>query len=56
MAEIICNFDDFNKYIGPRVRNVIQSMTKKPKKELYYKCQRCKKKKSELEAAHIKGS
>jgi len=55
MAEIICTIEDFHKYIGPRVRNVIQSMTKKRKLELNHICQDCKQTK-ELEAAHIKGN
>jgi|SRR3989344_6657823 len=54
MAEIICTIKDFHKYIGPRVRNMIQYITKKRKKELNYICQECKKSK-ELEAAHMKG-
>lgn len=53
MAKITCTIKDFHKYIGPRVRNVIQSMTKKRKKELNHICQICKQQK-ELEAAHIK--
>ena len=53
MAEITCTLKDFHKYIGPRVRNVIQSMTKKRKKELNHICQNCNQNK-ELEAAHIK--
>lgn len=55
MAEIICTVSDFHKYIGPRLRNVIQYMTKKRKKELNHICQECKENK-ELEAAHIKGN
>jgi len=55
MVEIICTFEEFHKYIGPRVRNVVQSITKKRKKELKSICQECKKVK-ELEAAHVKGS
>lgn len=54
MAEITCTIKDFHKYIGPRIRNQIQLMTKKRKKELNHICQKCKQKK-ELEAAHIKG-
>ncbi|MEM0473396.1 MAG: hypothetical protein QXF88_01590 [Candidatus Aenigmatarchaeota archaeon] len=51
MAELLCSISEFNKYIGPRIRNRIQSLTKKRKKELDYICQLCKKKK-EIEAAH----
>jgi len=54
MSEIICTKKDFHKYVGPRIRNVIQAMTKKIKKKLDYICQNCKEKK-ELEAAHIHG-
>ncbi len=55
MAEIICNTKEFHRYIGPRIRNVIQALTKKRKKEINYICQECKKH-SELEAAHIRGN
>ncbi len=55
MAELICSIKDYHKFIGPRVRNFIQSMTKKRKKELDSICQMCNKKK-ELEAAHIHGN
>lgn len=55
MAEIVCTSEDFHKYIGPRIRNVIQLMTKKRKEELNYICEECKQNK-ELEAAHIKGN
>ena len=54
MAEIICTTKDFHKYFGPRVRNLVQSITKKRKKELKNICQDCKQNK-ELEAAHLKG-
>lgn len=53
MAEIICTLEEYHKFIGPRIRNVIQSMTKKRKRELNHICQHCKKE-TELEAAHIK--
>ncbi|MBS3129028.1 hypothetical protein J4410_07850 [Candidatus Woesearchaeota archaeon] len=54
MAEIICTVNEFHKYIGPRIRNSIQYMTKRRKKELNHLCQICKEKR-ELEAAHVKG-
>jgi len=50
MAEIICTTKDFNKYLGPRIRNLIQAMTKKKKAELNHICQECKENK-ELEAS-----
>ena len=54
MVKIICSIDDYHKYIGPRIRNTIQAMTKKKKMELDHVCQHCKHK-TELEAAHIEG-
>ena len=54
MTKIRCSIKEFNRFLGPRIRNVIQSMTKKRKRGLGYICQTCKKKK-ELEAAHVKG-
>ncbi len=55
MAEITCTIEEFHKYIGPRIRNVIQSMTKKRKLELNHICQECNQIR-ELEAAHIRGN
>jgi uncharacterized membrane-anchored protein len=55
MAELTCTIEEFHKFIGPRIRNVIQSLTKERKKELNYICQGCNQRK-ELEAAHVKGS
>jgi len=55
MAEITCTIKDFHKYIGPMIRNIVQYMTKKRKKELNYICQECKEYR-ELEAAHISGN
>ncbi len=54
MAEMTCTIEEFHKFIGPRIRNSIQSLTKRKKKELGYICQMCDKKR-ELEAAHIRG-
>lgn len=51
MAELTCTIKEFHKFIGPKIRNSIQYLTKKRKKELGYICQRCRKR-SELEAAH----
>jgi len=55
MAELICTLKEFHKFIGPRIRNAIQTLTKKRKKELKHICQMCKETK-ELEAAHIIGN
>jgi len=54
MAEFIGSIEEFHKFIGPRIRNAIQYLTKKKKKELNSICQICGEK-CELEAAHIKG-
>jgi len=55
MAKIVCTVLEFHKYLGPRIRNIVQAMTKKRKKELNHICQECKQTK-ELEAAHVKGN
>lgn len=54
MTPLICSIEEYHKYIGPRIRNAIQAMTKKEKRRLSHICQHCKQK-AELEAAHIKG-
>ena len=56
-AKSYCEFsskEEFRKWIGPNIRNKIQSVTKSAKKRLGSICQECKEKK-ELEAAHING-
>ncbi len=45
---------EFIKFVGPRIRNVIQYKSKSMKKKLGSICQGCKKS-HELHAAHIKG-
>ncbi|GAI19219.1 unnamed protein product [marine sediment metagenome] len=54
MAELICAVKEFHKFIGPRIRNAIQYLTKRRKKELNHICEMCGKQ-GELEAAHVKG-
>ncbi len=54
MAEMTCTIEEFHKFIGPRIRNSVQSLTRRKKKELGYICQMCNRKR-ELDAAHIKG-
>jgi len=44
---------DFNKYIGPRLRNLVQQLTKKHKNEVKY-CEHCNTSKN-LESAHVHG-
>lgn len=51
MAKFIGTFDDLNKYIGPRLRNVVQQKTKKYKKDIGH-CEHCKKDGVTLDAAH----
>ena len=53
MAFFEGSFDEFNKYIGPFARNVIQQMTKNHKEGKV--CEMCHKSGVELEAAHIHG-
>ena len=55
MAELICTVDEFHRFIGPSIRNKIQYMTKRKKQELKHVCQRCGKKKTELDSAYIRG-
>tara|TARA_B100000575_G_C23076870_1_gene620320 strand:+ start:314 stop:1096 length:783 start_codon:yes stop_codon:yes gene_type:complete len=45
------NLADFNKYIGPRLRNIIPPLTKKYKKAIG-KCEHCSNSSIELQAAH----
>jgi len=54
MAKLICTYPEFHRFIGPRIRNSIQTLTKKRKKQFNHICQMCGEKK-ELEAAHIHG-
>lgn len=55
MATFIGTEKEFNDYIGPRVRNKIQTLTKKTKTKRGNVCQHCGKKVKELDAAHIHG-
>ena len=55
MATLECTIEEFHKFIGPKVRNDIQYLTKKRKRNLGYHCENCGKK-GELEAAHIGAS
>lgn len=55
ICEITCTFAAFHKFIGPRIRNVIQTMTKKRKNALHQICQQCHKTR-ELQAAHRHGN
>ena len=54
MAELTCTIREFHKFIGPCIRNRIQLLTKKRKRELNHICQACGQEK-ELEAAHVNG-
>jgi predicted RNA-binding Zn-ribbon protein involved in translation (DUF1610 family) len=55
VATLECTVEEFHKFIGPKVRNDIQYLTKKRKRSLGYRCENCGKKR-ELEAAHIGAS
>ena len=46
---------EFNRYIGPRVRNVVQLMTKSAKRAAGSACAHCGRTDVELEAAHVHG-
>ncbi len=56
MAQLSCTLDEFYSIIGPRIRNDVQSVTKKKKSEFGLVCQHCNNKVNELEAAHKHGS
>lgn len=46
---------EFNRYVGPRVRNVVQLMTKSAKRAADGACAHCGRTGVELEAAHVHG-
>lgn len=46
---------EFNRYIGPRVRNLVQLMTKSAKRAAGGACSHCGRTDVELEAAHVHG-
>jgi len=54
MASFVGTLDDFIKYISPRARNVVNSITRKYKKEIG-QCEQCKSHTVPLEAAHVTG-
>lgn len=54
MSKFKGTIKDYHKFIGPRIRNVVQSITKKAKKDAGNICEMCNKE-LELEAAHIHG-
>lgn len=53
-TQLICSIRQFHEFIGPKVRNDIQTLTKREKLRLRNICQDCGEQK-ELHAAHIKG-
>lgn len=54
-APLSCTVKQFHEFLGPKIRNDIQTLTKREKKRLNHICQHCGNK-EELEAAHIKGN
>lgn len=46
MAKTTCTIEEYNKFIGSRIRNRIQSITKKYKKDLNNICEHCGKKRN----------
>ena len=54
MASFIGSYEEFIKFIGPRTRNVVNSITRNHKREIS-KCEHCHKDNIELEAAHVHG-
>ena len=54
MAEFVGTIEEFNRYIGPRIRNVINVIAKSERKSRNGICEHCGAK-AELQSAHIKG-
>ena len=52
MAELSCTLEEFNRIIGPKIRNDVQYVTKKPKSKLGLVYEHCGNKAKELDAAH----
>lgn len=55
MATFIGTEKEFNDYVGPRVRNKNQTLTKKAKTARNNVCEHCGKTVGELDAAHVHG-
>ena len=54
MASFIGSYDEFVKFIGPRTRNVVNSISRRYKSEIN-KCEHCGKVNIHFDAAHVKG-
>ena len=54
MAKFVGTIEEFNRYIGPRIRNVVNIIAKKERMSRNGICEHCGKK-SELQSAHIRG-
>jgi 5-methylcytosine-specific restriction endonuclease McrA len=52
--QLTCTIREFHKFIEPKIRNDIQTLTKREKRKFNNICQDCGKQ-TELEAAHLKG-
>jgi hypothetical protein len=50
-----CSIAQFHSFLGPKVRNEVQLLTKRAKRDRNHLCEKCNKK-SELEAAHVRGN
>lgn len=55
MAQFIGTEKEFNTYIGPRMRNLVQSMSKGLKQKAGNVCERCGRTSPSLDAAHVHG-
>lgn len=55
MAIFVGTEEEFNTRFGPRMRNLVQSMTKSLKQEVGNVCEHCGKTFSSLDAAHVNG-
>lgn len=54
MAEFVGTIEEFNRYIGPRIRNVVNIIAKRERMSRDGICEHCGAK-AELQSAHIKG-
>jgi hypothetical protein len=54
MSKFIGTMDDYHKFIGPRIRNIVNTFTKKERDKRQGICEFCREKK-ELQSAHKHG-
>lgn len=55
MGSIRCTVKEYNRFVGPRIRNSIQNLTRPRKRQLRGVCELCHRRARELDAAHKTG-